>query len=615
VNINTATILNLLSPKIDATVKEKISSLSVDGKIDIATISKDKGVQTILINLFKDIATGSKTKENIASLLENNKQNFSFKNLSEDIKTLVKSIQADPSVNSKLETQIASLKSSLIDIKRIDEKMIKSNINNSGVLLESKLAQQVTPLSKNIEQILSLIKGQLEIVSDTQIKSDMPKDLKLDIKNAIENILKNIKNLQQESNVQNQSSFLAKISSGLKSLQEDISLTGQKVHYKTPTLENMESLKTQLKEQLGILNGSVNIENIKTKLAEIQSNANIPKDLKLEVKNAVESLLRDIKNLNTQHNPQKQLQTLSSLETKIISLETKVLLVNTPYLSSVKSDIITSIKDLFVNLKEQIVAKNFVDIKNGFTLIDQKITPFIEQNSTAKSIKGDIANLFEQLKTLTTTKVPQQQQLVLQNIVGNTQVMQSKIESFPKELFENNLSKKRNFINDLKITAAVIEEHIHTSKEPVSKDLKTVIDKINTQIDFYQLLSYSTNSTHTYLSFLQDEIEDSDIKFHKNKDESFSCQINLTLKQYGDLKILMILDNKNNININIGLEQEALKSLVQENLQKLRIGINSIELMLQSLNIFSLNTSEQKSIQNGYGFNNNELNFGLDIKA
>ena len=129
------------------------------------------------------------------------------------------------------------------------------------------------------------------------------------------------------------------------------------------------------------------------------------------------------------------------------------------------------------------------------------------------------------------------------------------------------------------------------------------------------MLSYSTNWVHTYLSFLQDEIEDSDIKFHKNNDESFSCQINLTLKQYGDLKILMILDSKNNININIGLEKEEFKSLVQENLQKLRIRNNNINLLHQSLNDFSLNRNEQKSIKNSYGNTHNDLSFGLDIKA
>ncbi len=100
-NINTATILNLISPTTNPAMKEKIESLSVNGKINLENISKDKGIQTLLSGLFKDIATGAQSKENIASLLQNNKQNFSFKNLSEDIKTLIKFIQTDSTTNSK----------------------------------------------------------------------------------------------------------------------------------------------------------------------------------------------------------------------------------------------------------------------------------------------------------------------------------------------------------------------------------------------------------------------------------------------------------------------------------------------------------------------------------
>ncbi len=609
-NINTATLLSLLSPKINPVVKDKLDNLSVNGKIDLETISKDKGIQTLLTGLLKDISTGMQTKENVTSLLENNKQNFSFKNLSEDIKTLIKSIQTDPLTNNKLETQLLSLKSSLIDIKNIDEKVIKTNISNSGVFLESKLAQQTIPVSKNIEQLLNLIKGQLDVSTTNTLKNEIPKDLKLEIKNAIENILKDIKTIKLETNPQNVSTLLSKVDSQLKVVQEHFVKTGViSPEFNNVKMDNLDTIKTQLKDQLSVLNGSINTNIIQQKLIRLESNPTIPQDLKVEIKNAIESLLRDIKSIKTEQNPQKQLQNLSTLETKILNTQHNI---NSPIM---KNDFIPSIKDLFLNLKEQILNKNFVTIQTGFHLLEDKLASLDEQTLGVKNIKNDILNTIEQLKSANTAKIPQQQQMVLQNIFSNTQTIQTKIDTLPQALFENNLSKTTNFIHDLKITAAIIEEYTNNSNEPITKELKTIIDKINTQIDYFQLLSYSTNSVHTYLSFLQDEIEDSDIKFHKNNDESFSCQINLTLKQYGDLKILMILDSKNNININIGLEKEEFKSMVQENLQKLRIGINSINLLLQSLNVFSLNSNEQKSIKNSYGNTHSDLSFGLDIKA
>lgn len=611
VNINTTTLLNLLSLKTDSVVKEKVESLSVNGKINFESLSKDKGLQTLLGGLFKDIATGAQTKENIASLLQNNKQNFSFKNLSEDIKSLIKFIQTDTTTNTKLETQLSSLKSSLIDMKNIDEKMIKSNISNSGVFLETKLAQQVTPVSKNVEQLLSSIKAQLNITTTQMIKSDIPQDLKVEIKSSIDNILKDIKNMRQESNLQTQTTYLSKIDSQIKNLEQKLTLNGQNIlKLDIPKADNLENIASQLKDQLAILNGIVNLNSIRTQLTHIQSNPTIAADLKLEIRNAIESLLKDIKNIQTEQNPVKQLQNLSTLETKIVTTQQSI---NT---AIVKNEIFPNLKELFLNLKEQVIHKNLIEIKNNFVSLEKKVATLNEQVLGSKNIQSDMVNILEQVKSFSTAKIPQQQQqLLLQNILNNTQVIQTKLDTLPQALFENNLSKTTNFINDLKITASVIEEYTQNSNEPITKELKTIVDKINTQIDFYQLLSYSTNSTHTYLSFLQDEIEDSDIRFSKNNDESFSCQINLSLKKYGDLKILMILDTKNNININIGLEQDEFKFLVQDNLQKLRVGINNIDLLLQSLNIFSLNNSEQKSIRDGYGNSSGDLSFGLDIKA
>lgn len=532
-NINTATILNLLSPKINPTIKEKLHSLSVDGKIDLSILSKDKGIQTLLSDLFKDISLGNKTTQNVTTLLENNKQNFSFKNLSEDIKNLIKFIQTDKTTSSKLEAQLTSLKGSLIDIKNIDEKVLKTNIANSGVFLESKLAQQIIPVSKNIEHLLSLLKGQLNIATTTSIKSDIPENLQ----------------------------------------------------------------------------GSNKTSAIETKLAQIQSNPTIDGNLKLAIKNAVENILQDIKFLSTKQNSQQKLQTLSSLETKITTMEHNFKAIVS------KGDLIGTLKNLFLNVKEQIENKNLIEIKQGFNGLQEKVNMLADETSNIKTIKHDITNVLTHLKTLNTTKMPQQYQVVLEKIVANTQELQGKLGGIPQALFENNISKTENFMNDLKVTATVIDDFVENSKKPIHKELKTVIDKINTQIDFYQLLSYTTNSTHTYLSFLQDEIEDSDIRFHKNNDESFSCQINLTLKKYGDLKIFMILDSKNNLNVNIGLEQDKFKTLVQQNLQKLRIGLNSINILVQSLNIFSTNNAQQKSIKNSYGNSGNDFSFGLDIKV
>ncbi len=648
-NINTATLLNMLSPKINPAIKDKIDSLSTDGKIDLTALTKDKSIQTVLTSLLKDISVGTQTKETVSELLQNNKQNFSFKNLSEDVKNLIKTIQSNSTIATKLETQLNSLKASLIDINNIDEKVLKNNISNSGVFLESKLAQQTIPITKNLEQLVGLLKNQLSITNNSE-KPSTSSDMKLEIKNAIENILKSIKTIQSEPNIQTKALLSTNLETNIKSLQqkienfaskqtssttqvntsipkdvEQLSNSLKKIlaefttsNFKTNISSELQSSKVQeqlgstLKTMIDLVENTQKLDTnlIQTKFEQINSNQNIPKDIKLEIKNAIENLLRDISHIKNEPSAIKQSTMMTNIENNMKLLQQKL------DISHIKSDVVTNIKDMFVNAKEQLLPKNSIEIKNILNILNDKINILSDETIGAKNLKSEISTLLTQMKSFEAIKNPLQQQTVFQNILHNSQALQAKVETmFPNVLFENNISKSANFIQDLKLSAAIIQEQIQNSQEPITKDLKASLDKINTQIEFFQLLSYTTNGAHTYLSFLQDEIENSDIKFNKNNDESFSCAINLTLKKYGELKVLMILDNKNNININIGIEDNSFKIKIQENLQKLRVGINGINLLIQSLNVFSLNDNSHQSIKNSYGNHNSDLTFGLDIKA
>ena len=64
---NKNTLLNMLSTKTNnlantQILKTKIEKLSVDGTIDIGTLTKDKTIGTLLHQLFKDIMGGVRTK-------------------------------------------------------------------------------------------------------------------------------------------------------------------------------------------------------------------------------------------------------------------------------------------------------------------------------------------------------------------------------------------------------------------------------------------------------------------------------------------------------------------------------------------------------------------------
>ena len=157
-NINTSTLLTLLSTKIDKPTKQTIEKLSVEGKVDISSLLKEKSVQTLLSDLFKDVSQGVKNKSSVNQLLTSNKQIFDFKNLSSEVKNLSQQIEQNP----KLEKQSAILKEFLVNIKNIDENSLKSNIKNSGVFLESKLLKSDTTISSTIKTVLGQIQEQIQ---------------------------------------------------------------------------------------------------------------------------------------------------------------------------------------------------------------------------------------------------------------------------------------------------------------------------------------------------------------------------------------------------------------------------------------------------------------------
>jgi len=261
-----------------------------------------------------------------------------------------------------------------------------------------------------------------------------------------------------------------------------------------------------------------------------------------------------------------------------------------------KSEVLNLLEDNKHSLKFKNIAK---DIKNIIKILSQDI----ENMPKIKELIGLLKNTLIDIKTI--------DEKVVKSTFGNSGTF---LES---KLLMNNASNMKNITGDLKTIILQIKEVIdkQNSNESVSRELKNNVDKVLSQIDYYQLSSYSSNSNHSYLSFLQDDLEDVDIKFNNSKDNEFSCLIHLSLKEKGDLKILLQLDGKKGLHINIGVEQENFKKKIQAELQALRVKINSLGLAIMSLNIFDLSDELKKSNELKSYENNQNLNFGVDIKV
>lgn len=168
---------------------------------------------------------------------------------------------------------------------------------------------------------------------------------------------------------------------------------------------------------------------------------------------------------------------------------------------------------------------------------------------------------------------------------------------------------KTQILDDVKVLLHTLETSDNTSDS-----IKTQANKMVTQIEFYQLLSYLNHSNFTYLPFDWNELEDGNIEFKSDRDEH-TCQINLFLQKYGKLKINIIYTDNNFLSLGFFPEQENLKEKIQQNLPELRRMIKNIQMNLQNISIIENTQIKQNpNIEKFKTFNHNN-DFRIDIKV
>lgn len=166
-----------------------------------------------------------------------------------------------------------------------------------------------------------------------------------------------------------------------------------------------------------------------------------------------------------------------------------------------------------------------------------------------------------------------------------------KMEEFanPKELLIET-SLKESMQNDLKSNLFTLSAELKTSDDPNANKLLEQVDKLLTQIDYHQLTSYLNTSNSLYFPFYWDQLQEGYLTFKKTPDKKFYCQINLHLKEYGELNLMMGLYEENQLEIRIHTEKEELQQTIQEHLGELRSSLIDSGIYLRSIRV--LNNTE-----------------------
>ena len=532
-------LLNILLPNDNKVLKEALKEADSKTLEQLAKNSTGS-VGDVLKDLFENLKTGTKSNTNIESILKNSTVFKEMGNFPDSLSTILENLTSEEK-NPTLEKFKPQLENFLKNIKDMDANTLKTQLQNSGVFLESKMTQ--TPNAK-IENILNQVQNLIKDLNTPQAKQ----------------VNELISKLIQSPNSNDFTSNLKALTNSLEKLNNSI---------QTPQTQNISTSLNQLKN---ILNEASLTES------KISNNVVVNTNTKENINLQTKELLTQLKNEIVQ-NP--VLQTNKSIMPILENLlkmgnlfDKNEILINQPASSNVTtftSNFSSNITPLLTNLKDTLenLNPNNLNLQNQVTKFIEKIEDIIKELSNPTNHKNQIQNLDE----------------------------------------------------DMKSVLLKMQDELSSKTDAKSQEIAKQVDKLLTQIDYQQLLSLSSNSNSVYLPFLWDMLEDGNISMKKADENKFYCQINLTLKDFGKVDLMLALYDKNKLDLTVYAQREHFKTAIRDNMQQLKIALNSVDLIPVNIKLLDLkdeneskNKPTQTYINNSYNQNIN-LTSGIDIRA
>ena len=189
--------------------------------------------------------------------------------------------------------------------------------------------------------------------------------------------------------------------------------------------------------------------------------------------------------------------------------------------------------------------------------------------------------------------------------------LQEKITQLNKpEQLQVDKKVQEHFSKDLKVIVHKSIEELQTTSHPQKAELIRQLDKLNLQIDYYQLLSHLSNSSAVYIPYSFDAVEDGNITIKNGKNKNFFCDIDLNLKEYGSLFLRLGLFDKKQLNINIQCESQELKKRLKKEMKTLRNKLFEVGIHPQDIRFL-----DDIPSQNHYNKADQDIALGFEVKA
>ncbi|MEV9616370.1 flagellar hook-length control protein FliK [Aliarcobacter butzleri] len=561
--VSNGSLLNILLPnnnKVLNDVLKEADSKNLEQMVKSSTSSTS--ASTILKELFTSLKDGTKSNSTIENMLKNSATFKELGNVSTNLSSLVDELSTD----ENLQKFKPVLENFLKDVKNIDANALKEQIKNSGIFLESKLSQ--TPNSK-LENVLTQLQNLVKDINTPQAKQ---------VNELIDKLLQNIKT-QTNTNT-------------------------QITQNQTATNEFTNNLKT-LTSSLQNLNNSLNP-------TQTQNLSNLANQLKSLINEGtlVESKIENSTNLTDKTTNLANNTTLKDS----INLQTKELL------TQIKNDIIQNL-NMIQNKNILPMIDNLLKMDNLFSKNDT-IQNFLANSNSSGNLSTFTSNFASNLSPLLTTLKESLETLNPNNthLQNHLTKLVDKVEHIIQDLATTPNGKLDTKVSeDMKTVLLQMQDELASKTDPKSLEVAKQVDRLLTQIDLHQLTSLVSNSNYVYLPFFWEMLEDGSIEMKQKDEEKFFCQINLTLKDFGKVDLMLGLYDKNKLDLTIYAQREHFKTAIRENMQQLKIALNSVELIPVNVKLLDMKEDNKESSKptqtyiNNY--NNQDLSSGIDIRA
>lgn len=606
---------------LDALNNNSKTSTSSQKPASNPTISQEtqtKSLGTLIESLLQNVAKDENLKQTLVSTLKSQTINQNIDETTQSLKNIVQNLKEDPI----LKKYVPKLEQFLLDIKSIDAKNLRIQMQNSGVFLESKLAAQdvknsTFPLSikETLDELQNTLKKLPFPKADTQKLTDTIKSLLENVKNSknlndavlsdikkvFSSVIKDFKIdkplLQEFSKIQNALEFHKQIqlSKALQSIKSGlITHTNQAIY--NDKISNVQNLVSLLKEPTAVFSQ----ENVQT----LHTIVNQVKALPVKNRDLTQNLLKLSLHVNDIALHESKIQ--NALSTEGLS---KVLTQTKELLEAVKSDVLhlqsTQIlpqknADILTKMIDTLLVKLFASqetLKQSNPVLTPSSQETLPKLTQPLVVSKDLTQLLDAFQKELRTFEPKThfELQIHKNLAHLEQIISKEIQTLNEQMKYNASPVKEKLENDIKAILLHVKEDL--SKNPAShtKELALHVQKALSHIEYYQLNSYIMNQTSLYLPFLWDDLKKGEVHFKRLKENRFFCEIDIELKEYGKIDMMLMLFNDTNINLSLFCENERFLGLFRQNIKELRAGLNKLGLV--PANIQTYNATKDSKVR------------------